>query len=130
MDRIGDRAGAQVVVQCQRLPHQRAVVSLRVGALRDADAAEVFACGAGAVHVVPGDQRETGVWTAGAVGIHRVLGEVRERRQRLAETVHVIRIGTYTGNEIRIAGLHGARRPSQRHAAAGTAHRHVIQPAW
>ena len=75
------------------LAHQRAVVALRIGALRDADAAEILPRRAGAVHVVAGDQREAGVRAAGAIRIHRILGKSGKRRQRLAKTVDVVGIG-------------------------------------
>ena len=90
MDRIGDRPRRHVFVQRQRLLHQRVRDRQRVVALGDAELAEVLARGAIAVHVVRGDQRERRVGAAGAVGIDGVLGEAREGRQRLAERIDVV----------------------------------------
>ena len=85
MDRIGDRPRRHVFVQRQLLLHHRVRDRQRVVALRDAELGEVLALGAIAVHVVLGDQRERRIGAAGAVRIDRILSKARERRQRLAE---------------------------------------------
>ena len=85
MDRISDRPRRHVFVQRQLLLHQCVRDRQRVVALRDAELGEVLAPGAIAVHVILGDQRERRVGATGAIWIDGVLGKARERRQRLAE---------------------------------------------
>ena len=50
-------------------------VAPRVGPLRYGQFAEILPRGAGRAHVGIGDQRETRIRSAGAVGIHRVTCE-------------------------------------------------------
>ena len=129
MDRIGDRPRRHVFVQRQLLLHHRVRNRQRVVALRDAELGEVLAPGAVAVHVILGDQRERRVGAAGAVRIDGVLGKARKRRQRLAERIDMIGIGGDAGDDLGVAGLHRARRAAQRHDAARAAKRNVIEPA-
>src|SRR5690349_18781456 len=101
----------------------------RVVTLRDTKLAEIFPLGAVAVHVVLGDQRERGVGSARSIGIDRILGEARKRRQRLAKRIHVVGVAADTSDDLRVSSLYGSRGPTQRHDAAGAAERDVIKPA-
>ena len=113
----------------QRLFHQCQRKFKRVGALRDADFAEILARHAIGPHVISGEKGEARIRPAGAVRIDRIARELAEGREIEAEGVGVIGVAGNAGDRIGIARLHRARRAPQRDDAAGAAHRNVIEPA-
>ena len=129
LQRIGDRARIQILLERQRLPEQRVRKLERVVALRDAELAEVARLDAVLAHVIGGEQREAHVRPAGAERIDRVAREAAEVRQILPERVDVIGVARDARHDLGVARLHGARRAAQRHHAARAAHRDVIEPA-
>ena len=128
-DRIGDRAGGEILLHAQRLLHHRARAFQRVLALRDADAAEILARGAAFLHVTVGQQREIRIRTAIAIGIGGIGGEAREAGKKLPEAVDLIGVPGHAGDNAGIACLHRPGRAAQRDDARRTAHRDVIEPA-
>jgi hypothetical protein len=74
-ERLANRARVEIGLDRQRLAEQRHRVTQAVGALRNADAAEILALGAERVHVVRRDQRKHGVHAAAAVGIDMIARE-------------------------------------------------------
>ena len=127
--RLRDRSCRQVLVERQRLAQQRERIGLRVGALRDAQLAEILAQRAGRAHVVLGQECETRVRSARAVGIDRIARKLAETRDRLPERVDVVRIGGDARDDLGIASLDRARGATQRDDAAGTTHGDVVEPA-
>ena len=114
---MGSEIGArrEVLVERQRLLHQRMREVQRVGALGDADLAEILARGAVALHVVAGDQREARIGAARAVGIDGILGEAREGRRACArkESTWLVSPATQTTNS---ASPHCTARAARRRA--------------
>src|SRR5262245_65489428 len=102
----------------------------RVVALRDAELGKILPLGAIGVHIVLGDECKRRVGAARPIRIDRVLGKTRERRQRLAERVHMIGIRAYADHDARITGLHSQRRPPKRHDTARPAEGNVVEPTW
>ena len=129
MQRLGDRPRGQVLLQGQRLLEQGQRKLQRVGALRDAELAEVLALRAMLAHVVGGEESEAGVRPAGAVGIDRIARELAEVGERQAERIDVVGIAGDAGDDVGVARLHRARRAPQRHHAARAAQRNVVEPA-
>ena len=101
----------------------------RIGALRDAQLAEVLALRAVRAHVIGGEESEARVRPSRAVGIDRIARELAEVRERQPKRVHMVGIAGDTGDDIGIATLHRARGAAQLHDAARAAERHVIEPA-
>ena len=129
VQRLGDRPRAEVLLQRQRLLEQRQRKLERIGALRDAQLAEVLARRAVLLHVVRGEEGEARVGAAGAVGIDRVARELAEVGERQAEGIDVVGVAGDAGDDVRVARLHRARRAAQRHHAARAAQRDVVEPA-
>jgi hypothetical protein len=109
MQRLGDRPRLEVLLQRQRLLEERLRVFQRVGALRDAELAEVLPRSAVKAHVVGGEEGEARVRPPGAVRIDRVARELAEVREREAKRIHVVGVAGEAGDNLGIAGLHGAR---------------------
>lgn len=60
-NRIGDRAGVEILLERQRLLHKRVRIAQGIGTLRNADPAEILACRAIFLHVPVGQKREIGI---------------------------------------------------------------------
>ena len=129
MQRVRDRPRGEVLLHRKRLLEQGVRELERVGALRDAQLAEVLARRAALAHVVRGEEREAGIRAAGAVRVDGVARELAEVGERQAEGIDVVGVAGEAGDDARVARLHRARRAPQRHHAARAAQGNVVEPA-
>ena len=126
---LRDEPGSKVLVHRERALHEREGEPERVLALGDAQLAEVLPGRSEVPHVVVGEECEARVRAARTVGIHRVARELAEVRYVVAEGVDVVGVARDARDNVRIPGLHGARRPAQRHHPARPAEADRVEPA-
>ena len=81
-------------------------------ALGHAELAEIFAGGAEFAHVMVGQEGETGVRPARAIGVDGVVGELAEAGDGLAEAVDMVGIAGNAGDDLGIARLDRTRGPA------------------
>ena len=128
-DRVRNQTGRQVLSHSQWLLHDSVRITQGIAALRDTKTTKVLTGCAERVHVVIGQQTETGVGPAGTVRPRRILGKTTETRQQPAETVDMIGVASDTGNDVSVSSLNRSRRPAQGRDATGPASGYMIKPA-